>query len=114
MENIREFQSVALEFVRSSEEENPSLEDFLAQISLVADTDNIDEQPDRVMLMTMHSAKGLEFPVVFLAGMEEGFSQLSFHRRGKGNGEESGCSMSALPAPESSLSAHSKSNAIRK
>lgn len=72
VENIREFQSVALEFVRSSEEENLTLEDFLAQISLVADTDSIDEQPDRVMLMTMHSAKGLEFPVVFLVGMEEG------------------------------------------
>lgn len=72
IENIREFQSVALEFVRTSEEENPSLEDFLAQISLVADTDNIDSQPDRVMLMTMHSAKGLEFPVVFLGGLEEG------------------------------------------
>lgn len=72
VENIREFQSVALEYVQSSEEENPTLEDFLAQVALVADTDSIDEEPDRVMLMTMHSAKGLEFPVVFLAGVEEG------------------------------------------
>lgn len=72
VENIRELQSVALEFVQGSEEENPALEDFLAHISLVADVDSMKEEPDRVVLMTMHSAKGLEFPFVFLAGMEEG------------------------------------------
>jgi DNA helicase-2/ATP-dependent DNA helicase PcrA len=72
IENIREFQSVVLEFIRGSDEEKPSLDDFLAHISLVADVDNMEEQPDMVILMTVHSAKGLEFPVVFLAGMEEG------------------------------------------
>lgn len=72
IENIREFQSVAVEFVENSEEDNATLEDFLAHISLVADVDNLKEEPDRVVLLTMHSAKGLEFPVVFLAGMEEG------------------------------------------
>lgn len=72
IENIRELQSVALEFIQNSEEENPTLEDFLAHVSLVADVDSMEEEPDRVVLMTMHSAKGLEFPVVFLAGMEEG------------------------------------------
>lgn len=72
VENIRELQSVVLEFVQSSEEENPTLEDFLAHVSLVADVDSMEEEPDRVVLMTMHSAKGLEFPIVFLAGMEEG------------------------------------------
>lgn len=72
VENIREFQSVAVDFVKGSEEEKPALEDFLAHISLVADVDSLEEEPDRVVLMTMHSAKGLEFPVVFLAGVEEG------------------------------------------
>ncbi len=72
VENIREFQSVALEFVQSSEEENPSLDDFLAHVALVADVDSMEGEPDRVVLMTMHSAKGLEFPLVFMVGMEEG------------------------------------------
>lgn len=72
IENIREFQSVVLDFVRNSEEENPGLNDFLAHVSLIADVDNMDNGQDKVVLMTMHSAKGLEFPVVFLAGMEEG------------------------------------------
>lgn len=72
IENIREFQSVAVEYVNNSEEETPSLEDFLAHISLIADVDDLKEEDDRVVLMTMHSAKGLEFPVVFLTGMEEG------------------------------------------
>jgi DNA helicase-2/ATP-dependent DNA helicase PcrA len=72
IENIRELQSVALEFIQNNEEENPTLEDFLAHVSLVADVDSMEEEPDRVVLMTIHSAKGLEFPVVFLAGMEDG------------------------------------------
>lgn len=72
IENIREFQSVVLDFVRNSEEEDPGLNDFLAHVSLIADVDTMADEQDRVVLMTMHSAKGLEFPIVFLAGMEEG------------------------------------------
>jgi len=72
IENIREFQSVALDFVRNSEEETPGLNDFLAHVSLIADVDSMDNEQDKAVLMTMHSAKGLEFPVVFLTGMEEG------------------------------------------
>lgn len=71
IENIKEFISVAREFAVTAEEE-PALEDFLAHISLVADIDDTEEVGDRVVLMTLHSAKGLEFPVVFIAGMEEG------------------------------------------
>lgn len=71
IENIREFISVAREFAINSEEK-PTLEDFLAHVSLVADIDDAEEAGDRVVLMTLHSAKGLEFPVVFIAGMEEG------------------------------------------
>lgn len=71
IENIKEFISVAREFENTTEEK-PHLEDFLAHISLVADIDDTEEVGDRVILMTLHSAKGLEFPVVFLAGLEEG------------------------------------------
>lgn len=71
IENIKEFISVAREFEITTEE-NPTLEDFLAHISLVADIDDTEEVGDRIVMMTLHSAKGLEFPVVFIAGMEEG------------------------------------------
>lgn len=70
IENIKELKSVALEFEKQSED--TSLEEFLAHISLVSDLDNLEEEQDYVVLMTMHSAKGLEFPVVFIPGMEEG------------------------------------------
>lgn len=71
IENIKEFISVAREFEITTEE-NPTLEDFLAHISLVADIDDTEEVGERVVMMTLHSAKGLEFPTVFIAGMEEG------------------------------------------
>lgn len=70
VENIKELKSVALEFEKQNEEN--SLEEFLANISLVSDIDNLEEEQDYVVLMTMHSAKGLEFPIVFIPGMEEG------------------------------------------
>ncbi len=70
IENIKELKSVALEFEKQSDDN--SLEEFLAHISLVSDLDNLEEEQDYVVLMTMHSAKGLEFPVVFIPGMEEG------------------------------------------
>lgn len=70
LENLKEFLSVAREFEKSGE--IPNLENFLSQVALVADIDNADLEDDRVTLMTLHSAKGLEFPVVFMSGMEEG------------------------------------------
>lgn len=70
LENIQELLSVAKNFEATNEE--PTLENFLSSVSLVSDIDNADLEGDSVTLMTMHSAKGLEFPVVFLAGMEEG------------------------------------------
>ncbi|WP_417402865.1 ATP-dependent helicase [Hominenteromicrobium sp.] len=59
--------------LRRFEEENPegTLSDFLEEVSLITDIDNYDNNADSVVLMTVHSAKGLEFPVVFLPGMEE-------------------------------------------
>lgn len=68
IENLQELRSLAVEF---EGEERRTLEDFLAQIALVQDTDDID-MSDAVVLMTYHGAKGLEFPIVFMTGMEEG------------------------------------------
>lgn len=70
LENLRELLTVAKEFA-AAEEEN-TLENFLSHVSLVSDIDTAELADERVTLMTLHSAKGLEFPVVFLAGMEEG------------------------------------------
>lgn len=70
LENLSEFITSAKEYEKS--EENAGLSGFLENISLVADIDNYDETQESVVLMTLHSAKGLEFPVVFLAGVEEG------------------------------------------
>ncbi|MCL5290027.1 MAG: DNA helicase PcrA [Firmicutes bacterium] len=71
LENLQEFLSVTKEFDKQQAEE-AGLEDFLSTISLVTDLDRHDPSADQVVLMTLHSAKGLEFPVVFLTGMEEG------------------------------------------
>ena len=70
IENLNEFLTVAMEF----EEENAenTLAEFLESITLSSDIDGMEETEDSVTLMTLHSAKGLEFPVVFLVGMEEG------------------------------------------
>lgn len=70
IENLKELLSVAKDFAKSGEVDN--LENFLSQVALVSDIDNADLEDDRVTLMTLHSAKGLEFPIAFIAGMEEG------------------------------------------
>ncbi len=70
LENLRELVTVAQEFEETTGEE--SLEAFLQHLSLITDLDTWREEVDRLTLMTLHSAKGLEFPIVFLAGMEEG------------------------------------------
>lgn len=70
IENIQEFILSAEEYEKSSEE--PTLFEFLENTALIADVDNYDAEADSVVLMTLHSAKGLEFPSVFLCGMEEG------------------------------------------
>ena len=71
VENLKEFIGVAKDFEKSGE--IPNVENFLSHISLISDIDSADIELDRVTLMTLHSAKGLEFPIVFMAGMEEGF-----------------------------------------
>jgi len=70
LENLEEFAGVAAEYDKRAEE--PSLDGFLQEISLYADIDAIVDTSSLLTLMTLHNAKGLEFPVVFIAGMEEG------------------------------------------
>ena len=70
IDNLHELISVAQEFADGDEENN--LENFLAHVALVSDIDDAELGEDAITLMTLHSSKGLEFPVVFLAGMEEG------------------------------------------
>ncbi len=70
VDNVNEFISGIMEYMKSTDE--PTLTGFLEENALVADVDRFDENADAVVLMTIHSAKGLEFPVVLLPGMEEG------------------------------------------
>jgi DNA helicase II / ATP-dependent DNA helicase PcrA len=79
IENLQELAAVALEFEQERGEENPgTLADFLEQVALVADTDQIPDAEQGedaggvITMMTLHTAKGLEFPTVFLTGMEDG------------------------------------------
>ncbi|WP_288529228.1 DNA helicase PcrA [uncultured Secundilactobacillus sp.] len=81
IENIEEFLSVTKQFddhydVEESDSNNRVV-DFLADLALVSDQDDVDENPAQVTLMTLHAAKGLEFPVVYLIGLEEGIFPLS-------------------------------------
>jgi len=78
MENIDELINVMMELERGGE--TVSLETFLDKVSLVSDVDLYEDKGNRVSLMTLHCAKGLEFPLVFIVGMEDGL--LPHHRRG--------------------------------
>lgn len=81
-ENIGEILNLAAEFEK--ERDHATLNDFLDSVSLASDLDNLIENSDQVTLMTLHSAKGLEFPVVFIVGMEE---NLLPHFNSKMNGQ---------------------------
>ncbi|MDD3185279.1 MAG: DNA helicase PcrA [Anaerostipes sp.] len=70
IENINELLNKVVSYEEEAEE--PNLSELLEEIALVADIDNLEESDNKVVLMTMHSAKGLEFPNVFLCGMEDG------------------------------------------
>lgn len=72
IENINELISKAASYEENCMDEPPTLSGFLEEVALVADIDNLDEDENRVLLMTLHSAKGLEFPHVYLTGMEDG------------------------------------------
>ena len=68
--NIKELSSMLIKYQEETDE--PDLSDFLEDVALITDIDSYNEDEDSVVLMTLHSAKGLEFPVVFIPGMEEG------------------------------------------
>lgn len=70
LQNIEELINKAVSY--SENTENPTLGGFLEEVALVADVDSVDESENRIVLMTLHSAKGLEFPYVYLSGMEDG------------------------------------------
>lgn len=72
LENLKEFLSITTAFDSREDSENLTLSAFLAEVALFTDLDQLDEEEDSVTIMTMHGAKGLEFPVVFVTGMEEG------------------------------------------
>ena len=74
IQHVEEFISAAVEYEERCEDAStePTLQGFLEEIALVSDVDKYDDTADAVVLMTIHSAKGLEFPIVFLAGMEDG------------------------------------------
>ena len=91
LDNLNEFLRIADEFAKDpGEENNKTLEDFLNHVALVADIDDAKLTQDSVTLMTLHSAKGLEFPVVFIGGMEDGLfpSQRSLEDEDKPQDEE--------------------------
>lgn len=71
-ENVKELISVAQKYDEMKNEHENLLSAFLEEVALASDVDNVDQNQDAVHLMTLHSAKGLEFPVVFIAGLEEG------------------------------------------
>ena len=87
-ENLEEFQNKAADYYANHDE--ASLTDFLEEVALVADIDNMDSEADSLTLMTLHSAKGLEFPVVYMTGMEEGLfpSYMSMNSGDPGDIEE--------------------------
>ena len=86
MENVRELLNAVSEYARSVDQ--PTLEGFLEHVSLITDIDTWDDRGNAVSLMTLHSAKGLEFPVVFIAGLEEGLFPLSRNMDSKSELEE--------------------------
>lgn len=72
LENLKEFLSITTAFDSREDNEGATLSAFLAEVALFTDLDQMDGEEDSVTIMTMHGAKGLEFPVVFVTGMEEG------------------------------------------
>ncbi|EKD58853.1 MAG: hypothetical protein ACD_56C00038G0003 [uncultured bacterium] len=71
-ENVKELISVATKYDENKEDYEDVLSAFLEEVALASDVDNVDQDQDAVHMMTLHSAKGLEFPVVFIVGLEEG------------------------------------------
>ncbi len=71
-ENVQELRTVAADYAQTGSDPGAALTDFLADVALVSDADNLADDTDAPTLLTLHSAKGLEFPIVFITGLEEG------------------------------------------
>lgn len=100
LENIQELSSNLLRY--SEDNEEGDLNGFLEEVALMTDIDNYNEEADTVVLMTLHSAKGLEFPVVFIPGMERGiFPGIQSLYSASEMEEERRLAMWALRAPKS-------------
>lgn len=110
--NINELINGAAKFDETSDD--PTFENYMDQISLVSDIDNYDDAQDTVVLMTIHSAKGLEFPCVFLCGMEEGlFPSLKSLLEEDGLEEERRlCYVAITRAKEELFISHAKSRLV--
>lgn len=112
LENVRELITAAAEY--EEREAEPTLVGFLEMITLVADIDNMDDKSDIVTLMTLHSAKGLEFPIVFMVGMEEGLlpHQRSFASEAELEEERRLCYVGITRAKESIYLTHARSRRL--
>ena len=111
--NVNEFISAAVEYEKRAQEtqSEATLEGFLEEIALVSDVDKYDENADAVVFMTVHSAKGLEFPIVFIAGMEEGIfpSQMTISEEGGISEERRLCYVAITRAKDKLYITHTKS-----
>ncbi len=101
LENLKELRTVTVQY-DAGEESSGGLLGFLEQVALTSDVDTMDSTTERVTLMTVHTAKGLEFPTVFLVGMEEGLfpHQLSASERGNDEEERRLCYVAVTRAEE--------------
>lgn len=110
IENLEELISSAVEFEKNSDDK--SLTAYLETVALTAETDKYDSEEGKILLMTLHNAKGLEFPVVFLPGVEEGYSPTAVpwttQRKWRKNAVSA---MWASPAPRSGCICHGRQNA---
>ena len=112
LENIKEFMSLVVEFEKNGE--TGTLEEFLEGVALVSDIDGLDEENNAVVVMTLHSAKGLEFPAVFLTGLEDGIfpSQRSLTEEGGVEEERRLCYVGITRAKKKLYMLNSKSRMI--
>ena len=110
MENLMELVGVAREYQETAAE--PSLSEFLQQISLYSDQDALAEEQSLVTLMTLHNAKGLEFRAVFLIGMEEGSSRIRARSRSRGSRRSGGSATSASRAKERLVLTHAAARSL--
>ena len=114
VENLKELESSLLSYELASPDEHPTLSGFLEEAALMTDADNYDAGADAVTLMTMHAAKGLEFPIVFLPGLEDGIfpSQQSLFEPEKIEEERRLCYVAITRAKEKLYLMHASSRML--